>query len=115
MEEATWQLALCDVTASLIIEQRSKLELGKVQGGIRRSPSTCNRYVAALRHAFTIASHDWEWLPDNPVRRVVKLREPRGRIRCLHELERRRLLRECQASKAESSYVHQNHAARAAQ
>ena len=91
---------LSDITPALIIEQRSKLERGTVQGGNTRSLSSCNRYVAALRHAFTIASRDWEWMQDNPAKRVVKLGEPSGRIRCLDSGERQRLLTACKASRS---------------
>ena len=51
---------LSDITPALIIEHRAKLEQGKVHGGSTRCPATCNRYVAALRHAFSIAVRDWE-------------------------------------------------------
>lgn len=91
---------LTDITPALIIEQRAKLEKGKVQGNISRSPSTCNRYIAALRHAFTVAVRDWEWTNDNPAKRVVKLKEPPGRIRCLDNDELQRLFKASQQSKS---------------
>lgn len=96
---------LMDIRPALIIDLRAKLERGRVQGGKLRSPSTCNRYVAALRHAFTVAHRDWEWIPDNPISRIRNLREPRGRIRCLDRAERNRLLRECKRSRAEYLYL----------
>jgi integrase len=57
-----------------------------------------NRYLAVLSHVFTIASREWDWAENNPVRRVRKLRESRGRVRCLDEDERERLLAACEAS-----------------
>ncbi len=96
---------LVDITPALIIEKRSKLEKGKVHGGKARSPATCNRYLAALRHVFTIAVRAWEWTNDNPAKRIVKLKEPPGRIRCLDDGERQRLLKECQKSKSPHLYL----------
>ena len=46
-----------------------------------RSPATINRYLAALSHAFTIAIKEWQWLSDNPVLKISKPKEPRGRVR----------------------------------
>jgi len=89
---------LSNITPALIIEQRGILERAVIQGGVTRSPSTCNRYVAALRHALTIAHRDWQWMYDNPARKVVKLKEPRGRIRCLNDDERDRLLEACRVN-----------------
>jgi len=63
-----------------------------------RAPATVNRYVAALSHALTLAVREWGWLEASPMQRVRRLREPRGRVRCLSDEERRRLLVACQAS-----------------
>ncbi len=63
-----------------------------------RAPATVNRYLAALSHAFTTAVVEWGWLEASPLQRVRRLREPRGRVRCLTDEERPRLLAACQAS-----------------
>jgi integrase len=91
-------LLLADVSAAVIAEERDRLARGVTVRGRRRSPATVNRYLTSLSHAFTIAVREWEWLERNPVRRVRKLREPRGRVRFLSESERARLLAACRRS-----------------
>jgi hypothetical protein len=54
-----------------------------------RAPATVVCYLAALSHLFTIAVNEWGWLEDNPMRKVTKPKEPRGRVRFLSEDERR--------------------------
>lgn len=91
--------ALTEVTPSRIAAVRDRLagETTKRQG--TRSPATVNRYLGALSHAFTVAAREWEWVGANPVRRVARLREPRGRVRALSDRERTRLLEACQKSR----------------
>ena len=60
--------------------------------GIPRANATVNLYLAASSHAFTVAVREWGWLDDSPMRKVSKLRKPRGRIRYLSDDERQRLL-----------------------
>jgi integrase len=86
---------LADVTPPLIAEQRDKLARGKTNRGGRRGAGTVNRYLAYLSHAFTVAVREWQWLESNPVQRVPKLEEPRGRVRFLADDERNRLLEAC--------------------
>ncbi len=88
---------LADVTAVVIAEHRDKLTGSLTPQGRQRSPATANRYMAALSHALTIAVKEWGWLDDNPMRKVRKLKEPRGRLRFLTEDERPRLLEACKA------------------
>jgi integrase len=89
---------LADVTPPLITACRDKLSLNHAN-------ATVNRYLASLSHAFTVAVREWQWCDDNPVRKVMKLREPRGRIRFLSAEERHRLLEECQASRNPHLYT----------
>jgi integrase len=63
-----------------------------------RTPATVNRYLAALSHAVNVAAVEWGWLEASPLRRVGRLREPRGRVRWLSEDERQRLVAACAAS-----------------
>jgi integrase len=86
---------LADITSSLISEYRDKLKNERLDDKEIRGPSTVNRYLAALSHAFTIAMKDWGWVEDNPVLKVSKFKEPRGRVRFLDEDERKRLLDAC--------------------
>lgn len=104
-----WKVAigdhvLADVTPSLIAEQRDKLANGKTPRG-KRTPATVNRYLAALSHMFTIAVKEWDWVGENPLCKVTKLKEPRGRVRYLLEDEREALLRWCRESDNSCLYL----------
>ena len=90
-------LSLADISPSLLAETRDKLHQG-------RQPATVVRYMAALSHAFTVATNEWEWLDDNPMRKVRKPKEPRGRVRFLSDEERVRLLNACKASDCKQLY-----------
>ena len=89
---------LSDITPSLISEKRELLAKGGTHQSERRSGATCNRYVASLGHAFSIAAREWEWIDRNPVAQVRKLPEARGRTRFLSDEERDRLLTACRDS-----------------
>jgi integrase len=101
---------LADISASLISETRHKLinetirtvivkiANTDVKKDVRRSLATVNRYTAALSHVFTIAVKEWEWLEDNPMRKISKFKEPRGRTRFLSDDERKNLLTASKAS-----------------
>jgi len=89
---------LSDLTPSLIGEQRDKLLKGITFKGTSRSPATVVRYLAALSHALTIATREWGWIEDSPMRKVTKPKEPRGRVRFLDDKERGSLLIACQES-----------------
>lgn len=89
---------LADVTPALIVEQRDILAKGITSRGSLRSNATVRRYLAILSHAFSIAVNEWQWCEDNPLRKVSKPSEGRGRIRFLSDEERIRLLQECKNS-----------------
>jgi integrase len=93
---------LADVSPALLGETRDKLAQD-------RAPATVVRYMAALSHVFTVAVNEWGWLENNPMRKVSKPKEPRGRVRFLSEDttgldgqaiegERTRLLKACKQS-----------------
>nr|WP_320114248.1 site-specific integrase [uncultured Desulfuromonas sp.] len=96
---------LSDVTPALIAECRDKLLSGKTYRGTKRSPATVVRYLAALSHAFTMAVNEWGWLEHNPVSKVKKPTEARGRVRFLDDDERKRLLEACRESGNHYLYV----------
>jgi integrase len=70
------------------------------------TPTTCQRYFAALSGAFTWAMHDErQWISSNPVRLVAKPRdrrpqEARERVRFLSADERTRLFTACAQSRS---------------
>lgn len=95
---------LADLNRSLISERLEKLSRKKVERWNRKtektevdfiSSATVNRYLAAFSHVCTIAANEWEWLEDNPLRKIKKLKEPRGRVRFLDDVERKALLEAC--------------------
>jgi integrase len=88
--------ALVDITPALIAEYRDTLRRGTAK---RRANATVVRYLAALSHAFSVAVREWQWCDDNPVRKITKPKEPRGRVRYLSDQERHQLREACQASR----------------
>lgn len=104
-KDAIGHYTLADITPALIAEQRDKLNNGTTILKTKRSPATVNRYLAILSHLFTIAMKEWGWVEDTPLRKVSKLKEPRGRIRFLSDDERDRLLKACQESESRFLYT----------
>ena len=96
---------LSDVTPALIVQYRDELASGITYRGTQRSNATVVRYMASLSHAFTIAVNEWQWLDDSPMRKVKRPKESRGRVRCLDDDERQRLLTACQASRNKQLYL----------
>jgi integrase len=69
-----------------------------------RQAATVVRYLATLSHILTVGAEDWGWLEANPVRRVRKPKQPRGRVRYLSDEERETLLVACHASRSKALY-----------
>ena len=91
-------LHLDQLTPERLTAARERLRPGHQAG-------TVNQYLATLSHALTTAVVEWDWLEASPLRRVRRLREPRGRVRYLTEEERTRLLQACQASRNRALYL----------
>ncbi len=100
---------LSDLTKAAITEKIEKLakRKRKFSDGAERplSPARVNRHIAALSHACTIATNEWEWLEHHPLAKIKKMREPRGRVRFLDDDERKRLLDACRESRCSILYV----------
>jgi integrase len=98
--------SLADLTPALLVEYRGKLlsepSPRKVKG---RTHSTVNRYCSSISHCFTIAVKEWGWMQENPMSKVSKLKEPRGRTRFLNDEERKRLLEACKNSQSPLLYI----------
>ena len=103
-KEKIGYLLLIDVTSAVIVEMRDALASGTTPRGTKRSGATVNRYLAVLAHALNIAKKEWEWLEDNPMDKVSKFKESRGRVRFLNQEERLRLLEACKESQC--PYLH---------
>lgn len=98
-------LLLANLTPAEIGRCRDQLSARTVRGRNRLSASTVNRYLAALSVAITAAFKEWEWLDVNPMGKVRKLKESRGRVRTLTKVEIGDLLAACKASKAPHLYL----------
>lgn len=92
------KLSLADVTPALITQYRNELLSEKTLRNKLRSNATVVRYLASLSHAFSVAMKDWQWVSDNPVSKISKPRQARGRERFLSNSERERLLNACMQS-----------------
>lgn len=90
---------LADLTAPVLAEQRDILIAGTDKTPPKpRNPATGNRYLAALSDVFTYAVKECDWMEENPMRKVTRRKESKGRERFLSDAERERLLAACRAS-----------------
>lgn len=103
-KERIGHVALVNVTPALLIECQDELLNETTVRNTLRSPSTVNRYMAALSHSFTVAYKYWQWLSDNPFRKIPKLKEPKGRDRILSDDELATLLHVCKKSQCPHLY-----------
>ena len=90
--------SLADITPPLIVECRDLL-------AETRSSATVVRYLAALSHTFKIAINEWQWVQENPTRKVTRPTEPDGRVRWLDDKERVKLLKACKESSNDWLYM----------
>lgn len=91
--------ALIEITPSLLAEAKQMLLKGVTIHKKQRSNSTVNRYFSTLSRAFTLAFQEWQWIHENPFKRVSKLKESNGRTRFLSREELKVLLECCRQSK----------------
>jgi integrase len=103
-KEELGDFSLAEVMPPKLAECRDMLARETTSRGNHKSPATVNRYLASLSHAFSIAVREWGWLEENPLRKVSKAKEPRGRIRYLLDDERERLLVTCRESRSPDLY-----------
>ena len=104
-EEQIGDVRLSELSTSLISEQRDLLSRTITNRKKPMSPARVNRYMAALSTALNTSIRDWEWMEDNPMRKISKLKEPRGRVRYLSDEERERLLDACKDSSNTNLYL----------
>lgn len=96
---------LSDITPALL--SKCKENLGTEpspkpkNGRTTRSNATINRYMACLSIVLSKAVKEWQWMEENPMFKVEKKKEPRGRIRFLSDDERKNLLNACKKSSKE--------------
>lgn len=94
---------LKDIRPAIITEKKQKLLLEPNEKGVIRGKSTCNRFLATLSHLMGICMKQWEWVVENPVKKISREKEPRERTRFLSQDERQRLLEACRQS--DNSYL----------
>ena len=88
-------LTLDKITPALIAEQRENLAAEITPRGNLRSPASVNRYLAALSSVFSVAMKEWQWVDENPVLKIGKFKESKGRERFLSPGEIELLLKTC--------------------
>lgn len=98
------QKLLLDITPSLLAQARELLLNEKTTKKTLRSNATVNRYFSTLSKAFSLASKEWEWILENPFKRVSKLPEGSGRTRFLSKEELQSLLLACKKHKNPNLY-----------
>lgn len=91
------EYALASITPALIVKTREQIAAIETHGK-KKTNATLNRYLAALSVVFSYAMCELEWLDTNPISKVSKLPEPRGRVRYLSDTERESLLLAAQES-----------------
>lgn len=64
--ESFGDLALVEITPRLIAEYKTKR---REEGA---APQTINNEISLMSHAFTLAIKEWEWVKENPVKKVSK-------------------------------------------
>ena len=96
---------IADITPARIVAFRQLLLDTPGRRNQARGYATTNRYLAVLSHAFTFAVDEWDWAGENPVKKVRRIKEPRGRTRFLSDHERIRLLAACRASRCPHLYT----------
>ncbi len=109
MQLAWWKARLgdyflCHITPAMIAESRDLLMNEVTRRKRFRTPSTTNRYLAALSRAYTICVREWQWVRENPVQKIIRPKENKPRDRYLDREEVQRLLQACQKSK--NPYLH---------
>lgn len=70
-----------------------------------RSPGTVNCYLSAFNHVINTAIKEWGWISTNPISKITKPKEPRGRVRYLIEKERQDLLLACKREMKKPLYL----------
>lgn len=98
-------LYIKDIRPAIISAKKQKL-LNEVNAkGKVRSKSTCNRFLSTLSHLMSVCMKQWEWIGENPVRKIAREREPLERTRFLNPDERQRFLDACKKSSNRHLFV----------
>jgi integrase len=97
---------LSNLTPDAIAEERDRLKATpKQRGPTPRTEADVNRTLAALSSACTFAVKELGWLERNPLERVTKGTESKGRVRFLTDDELSRFLQACRDSRNKDLYL----------
>lgn len=100
-----WKEKLGDYTLDAITPELLTRHRDILQTERKLSNGSVNRYLTMLSKTFNNAVREWHLLRDNPVARVSKKAEPRGRLRYLSDDERIALLDACRKSEYAPLYL----------
>jgi integrase len=120
--EAIGHLKLSDVTAATLVDCRAKLakqpftrakptsprttvKAGEKAREFKRAPGTVKKYLACLRHVFTVARKEWHWASHNPFDDVSMPKASGNRVRYLSTDERAALLAQTAADQKLHTFV----------
>jgi integrase len=95
---------LVHITSDRIGKERQLLSDTPTSKGHKRSNATTNRYMSSLSSLLTYAAKTLNWISENPVLRLTKLKEGPGRDRVLSQEEISRLLSAAKESKSPYLY-----------
>lgn len=95
---------LSEISSALLTELKSIYFRSTTRFKRPPLPQSWNRYISSLSCVFECCVRDWEWLENNPARKVRREREAPGRVRVLSDEERERLLVACQRSESKTLY-----------
>lgn len=93
------QYSLTAINTDILTAALNKIHDIPTPRGGTKSAATMNRYIAAISVVFSYGYKSLDWLSNNPMEKIRKYTEPRGRQRYLSDDERERLLAACQESK----------------
>ena len=97
---------LSDLSPDVIAKARDKLKATPKQlGGGERTDADVNRTLAALSSACTFAVKELGWIEKNPLERVSKGSESKGRVRFLSDAELPAFLQACRESSNPALYL----------
>lgn len=93
--EALGNCQLDAITPARIAKERDKLLAGETYRHTKRAGATVVRYMASLSACLGHGVKELQWIERNPLERVSKPKESKGRVRYLSDDERARLLDAC--------------------
>ncbi len=97
-KEQLGSYSLAEITPALIAEHRDKLSQSITKYGNKMAPTTVLRYLGAISHVLTVASREWGWIEESPMKKVSKPKVGLLRARYLSDEELGRLLKACKES-----------------